>query len=86
MLVPNLYGLIEVAQKRVQPEGELIQNTTKSVPDKNSKRTGRCIAHCIVLPEEADKREVSQHLVKTVAAKVSRNRVGVSLVVVHLEM
>ena len=38
----------------------------------------------IVLPEEADKREVSQHLVKTVAAKVSRNRVGVSLVVVHL--
>ena len=38
----------------------------------------------MVLPEEADKREVSQHLVKTVAAKVSRNRVGVSLVVVHL--
>ena len=38
----------------------------------------------VVLPEEADKREVSQHLVKTVAAEVASNRVRVSLVVVHL--
>merc|ERR1719278_1708927 len=51
----NLNGLVEVAQKRVQPE-------------------------------EAFKREVSQHLVKTVAAKVSSNRVGVSLVVVHFKL
>merc|ERR1719499_1393226 len=51
----NLYGLIEVAQKRVQPE-------------------------------EADKREVSQHLVETVATEVASNRVGISLVVVNLEL
>ena len=76
MLLSNLYGLIEVAQKRVQPEGEMIQNTIR--------KTQKGMGPYIVLPEEADKREVSQHLVKTVAAKVTSNRVGVSLVVVHL--
>ena len=40
MLFSNLYSLIEVAQKRVQPEGEMIQNTIKSVPEKNSKENG----------------------------------------------
>ena len=40
LLLPNLYGLIEVAKKRVQPEGEIVQNTIKSVPEKNSKENG----------------------------------------------
>ena len=38
-----------------------------------------------ILPKKTNKREVSQHLVETVTAKVSSNRVRVPLVVVHLE-
>ena len=43
---------------------------------------GRCDK---ILPEKADKGEIAQHLVETVAPKVSSNRVGIPLVVVHLK-
>ena len=43
---------------------------------------GRCDK---ILPEKADKGEIAQHLVETVAPKVSSNRVRIPLVVVHLK-
>ena len=44
------------------------------------------VAQCTqwILPEKANKGEVSQHLVETVTTKVSSNRIWVPLVVVHL--